>query len=116
MFFVDLLNNISNNLRFIALHITCVNNNPEAPTIPPILTNKASEIARPAIAAATPLKLLSNEIVIGISAPPTRILKNKPNNDENTDNEITNIVNIISSLINTNPIMLLKVNINDIKV
>ena len=34
--------------------------------------------ARPAIAPATPLSELSSEMVIGISAPPTRIEKMKP--------------------------------------
>ena len=57
----------------------CVKINPLAPTIPPTATNNISCNARPAIAPATPLKLFNNEIVIGISAPPTRIEKIKPN-------------------------------------
>ncbi len=69
---------ISIRLRFIARHIICVKNKPEAPTIPPTDTNKISPIAIPAIAPATPLKEFSNEIVIGISAPPTRMAKAYP--------------------------------------
>ncbi len=63
---------------FIALHIICVRSKPDAPTIPPTATSNKSLIARPAIAPATPDKLLSREMVIGISAPPTRIAKINP--------------------------------------
>ena len=69
---------ISARLRFIALHIICVSNRPEAPTIPPITTKSGSPIAIPAIAPATPLKEFNKEMVIGISAPPTRIEKATP--------------------------------------
>ena len=115
-FLVDLLNKISNNLRFIALHITWVRSKPDAPTIPPILTNKASLIAKPAIAAATPLRLFNNDIVIGMSAPPTRILKNQPNKLENIDNPIIKIINSIPELIKINAIIEPNVNNNELNV
>ena len=62
-------------------HIICVSNKPEAPTIPPTETSRISPIAIPAIAPATPLKEFNSEIVIGISAPPTRIAKVKPKSE-----------------------------------
>ena len=55
-----------------------MSNRPEAPTIPPTATSRMSPIAIPAIAPATPLSELSREIVMGISAPPTRIAKAIP--------------------------------------
>ncbi len=70
---------ISIKLLFIALHIICVKNSPEAPTIPPTAINRISLIAIPAIAPATPLSEFSKEIVMGISAPPTRIANAYPN-------------------------------------
>ncbi len=69
---------ISRSFLFIDLHIACVSSSPDAPTIPPIATKSKSFIARPAIAPATPDKLFSSEMVIGISAPPTLILKITP--------------------------------------
>ncbi len=72
---------ISIKLLFIERHIICVRNNPDAPTIPPTETSKISLIAIPAIAPATPLKELSSDIVIGISAPPTRIEKAYPKSE-----------------------------------
>ena len=66
---------IEDRRRFIALHIICVRSKPDAPTIPPTATSSTSPIAIPAIAPATPLSELSREMVIGISAPPTRIEK-----------------------------------------
>jgi hypothetical protein len=59
----------------MALHIICVSKRPEAPTIPPTDTRKTSLMAIPAIAPATPDRELSKEMVMGISAPPTRIEK-----------------------------------------
>ena len=58
---------------------------PDAPTIPPTATRRMSLIARPAIAPATPEKELRSEIVMGISAPPTLIEKNRPNAKESTN-------------------------------
>ena len=69
-------------LRFIALHIICVNNKPEAPTIPPTATKKISLIAIPAMAPATPEREFRSEIVMGMSAPPTRTEKYRPNREE----------------------------------
>ncbi len=69
---------ISIKLLFIERHIICVRNNPDAPTIPPTETNRISLMAIPAIAPATPLNELSSEIVMGISAPPTRMEKAYP--------------------------------------
>ena len=63
---------ISFNPRFIARHITRVRRSPDAPTIPPTDTSNRSFTAMPAMAPATPLNELSNEMVMGISAPPTR--------------------------------------------
>ena len=63
---------------------------PLAPTIPPIATSNMSWRARPAIAPATPLRLFNNEIVIGISAPPTLIEKTTPNKVENTILKVNN--------------------------
>ncbi len=70
---------ISNSLRFIARHMICVSKSPDAPTTPPTATSSGSSMAIPAIAPATPESELSSEIVIGISAPPTRIAKITPN-------------------------------------
>ena len=56
----------------------CVRNNPDAPTIPPTETSRISLIAIPAIAPATPLNELSSEMVMGMSAPPTRMEKANP--------------------------------------
>ena len=81
-FFGALPSNILIRLLFIALHIICVRRRPEAPTIPPIATSNGSPTAIPAIPPATPLRELSSEIVIGISAPPTRIAKATPKNAE----------------------------------
>ena len=69
-------------LRFMARHIICVSNRPLAPTIPPTATSRISPTAIPAMAPATPLREFSSEMVIGISAPPTRIEKNKPKREE----------------------------------
>ena len=74
---------IEPSLRFMALHIICVRSKPLAPTIPPTATSNRSLIARPAIAPATPLRLLRREIVMGISAPPTLIANTKPKKDAN---------------------------------
>ena len=71
-------------LRFIALHIICVRRSPDAPTTPPIATRSTSPTAIPAIPPATPLKELRREIVIGISAPPTRIANAIPKKEERT--------------------------------
>ena len=76
---------IAPSFLFIALHIICVRRSPDAPTIPPTATSNKSLIARPAIAPATPERLLSSEIVMGISAPPTRIAKMYPKNPEMTN-------------------------------
>ena len=62
-------------LRFMARHIICVKSRPDAPTIPPTATRNISLIAIPAIEPATPERELSSEIVIGMSAPPTRTEK-----------------------------------------
>ena len=59
-------------------HMICVRNKPDAPTIPPTETSRISPMAIPAMAPATPLSELSNEMVMGISAPPTRIEKAYP--------------------------------------
>ena len=72
-------------LLFIALHIICVRRRPEAPTIPPIATSKGSPTAIPAIPPATPLNELRSDIVIGISAPPTRIAKATPKKADKMD-------------------------------
>ncbi len=50
--------------------------------MPPTATNKGSPIAIPAIEPATPLREFNKDIVIGISAPPTLIVKLTPNNPE----------------------------------
>ncbi len=75
---------IYDKLLLIALHIIWVSSSPLAPTIPPMETSKRSFIASPAIAPATPDKLLSRDIVMGISAPPTRMLNSIPNALDNT--------------------------------
>ena len=71
-------------LRFIALHISCVRIRPDAPTIPPITTNSGSLMAMPAMPPATPDRAFRREMVIGISAPPTRITKTTPITSDNT--------------------------------
>ena len=48
----------------------------------PTETKSRSEIAIPAMAPATPLKLFRRLIVMGISAPPTLMEKYKPNMEE----------------------------------
>ncbi len=69
---------ISKSLRFIARHMICVSRRPDAPTTPPTATRSGSPIAIPAIDPATPENELSKEIVIGMSAPPTRMAKIMP--------------------------------------
>ncbi len=69
---------ISISLRFMARHIIWVSSRPEAPTMPPTATSSGSAMAMPAIAPATPLRELSREMVTGISAPPTRMVKTTP--------------------------------------
>ena len=71
-------NRIGLSCRFIERHMICVNNNPEAPTIPPMATNSGSEMARPAIAPDTPDNEFNSEMVMGISAPPTRRVNRIP--------------------------------------
>ena len=66
----------------MARHMICVSKRPEAPTIPPTATRKTSLIAIPAIEPATPESEFNSDIVIGISAPPTRTEKYNPNSDE----------------------------------
>ena len=48
-------------------------------------TRRTSPTAIPAIPPATPLKELRRDIVIGISAPPTRIAKAIPKNAESME-------------------------------
>ena len=73
-----MLKRIEARLLFIALHIIWVRRSPEAPTMPPTDTKRISPIAIPAIEAATPDVEFKREIVIGMSAPPTRIAKKMP--------------------------------------
>ncbi len=77
-------NRISRRLRFIALHIIWVSRSPDAPTIPPTATRRISPMAIPAIEPATPLSELSSDMVMGMSAPPTRIAKAYPKIELNT--------------------------------
>ncbi len=49
-------------------------------------------MARPAIAPATPEKEFSSEIVIGMSAPPTRIAKMMPKRPDSIEQRIISIV------------------------
>ncbi len=69
---------MSKSLRFIARHMIWVKSKPEAPTTPPTATNSGSAIAIPAMAPATPEREFKSEIVIGMSAPPTRMAKIMP--------------------------------------
>ena len=71
-------------LRFIARHITWVSSRPEAPTIPPTATSIRSPTAMPAIPPATPDREFSREMVMGISAPPTRMEKAMPKKQART--------------------------------
>ena len=73
-----MLKRIFERLLFIARHIICVRSKPEAPTMPPTDTVKMSRVAIPAIAAATPEVELRSDMVIGMSAPPTRIANTIP--------------------------------------
>ena len=68
-------------LRFMARHMICVSSRPEAPTMPPTATRKMSLMAIPAMEPATPERELSREMVMGMSAPPTRTEKNSPKSD-----------------------------------
>ena len=65
-------------LLFIALHIICVRIRPEAPTTAPMATSRGLRIARPETEAATPDSEFSKDTVIGMSAPPTRMVKSTP--------------------------------------
>ncbi|GAB4221002.1 MAG: hypothetical protein Kow00102_12680 [Spirochaetota bacterium] len=58
--------------------------------MPPIETNKKSPMANPHIAPAIPDILLSNDIVIGMSAPPIRIVKKTPKIKEKINETIRN--------------------------
>ena len=64
--------------RFIALHMIWVSSRPDAPTMPPTATSRASLMLMPAMAPATPLREFSREMVMGMSAPPTRTVKRTP--------------------------------------
>ena len=64
--------------RFMALHMIWVSSRPDAPTMPPTATSRASLMLMPAMAPATPLREFSREMVMGMSAPPTRTVKRTP--------------------------------------
>ena len=68
--------------RFMALHMIWVSRRPDAPTTPPTATSSGSPMAIPAIEPATPEREFSREIVMGISAPPTRRAKATPKKAE----------------------------------
>ena len=53
--------------------------------MPPIATRRISPTAIPAMPPATPLSELRREIVIGISAPPTRIANTIPKKAESNE-------------------------------
>ena len=65
-------------LRFMARHMTWVSSRPEAPTMPPTATSIRSPTAMPAMPPATPDREFSREMVMGMSAPPTRTEKATP--------------------------------------
>ena len=62
----------------MTLHIIWVRMSSYAPTIAPIATRSGFLIARPETDAATPESELRSDTVIGMSAPPTRIVKRTP--------------------------------------
>ena len=86
-------------LLFMARHIICVSNSPEAPTMPPTATRKISLMAIPAMAPATPDNELSKEMVIGMSAPPTRIEKKTPKRQEVMIHATTSTVILLSQIL-----------------
>ena len=90
--------------RFIALHIIWVSMRPDAPTIAPIATSRGSEIVKPTIAPASPENELSREIVIGISAPPTRMAKSTPYARDSATTSSENGITAVS----TNSVAMLK--------
>ena len=95
---------IARSLRFIALHMICVSSRPDAPTIPPMATSIVSPTAMPAMPPATPLREFSKEIVIGISAPPTRMANATPKNSASTAAAIgclTSTAAVIASTVTT---------------
>ena len=64
--------------RFIARHMIRVRIRPDAPTMAPTATSNGSDRVKPTMAPASPEKELSNEMVIGMSAPPTLMAKSTP--------------------------------------
>ena len=66
-------------LRFMALHMTRVSIRPAEPTMPPTAMSSGSDTAKPAMAQEMPPMELSREMVMGMSAPPTRMVKTMPN-------------------------------------
>ena len=66
-------------VRFMALHITRVSIRPAEPTMPPTAMSRGSDTAKPAMAQEMPPMELSREMVMGMSAPPTRMVKTMPN-------------------------------------
>ena len=66
------------NVRFMALHMTRVSIRPAEPMMPPTAISSGSETAKPAMAQEMPPMELSSEMVIGMSAPPTRMVKTMP--------------------------------------
>ncbi len=56
--------------RFIASAMSFVRMPPEAPTRAPAMMSTGLLIAKPAIAAAVPVKALRSEMTTGMSAPP----------------------------------------------
>ena len=72
-------------LRFMARHMIWVSKRPEAPTIPPTATRNTSPMAMPAMEPATPDSELSSEMVMGMSAPPTRRENQRPKREADTN-------------------------------
>ena len=63
---------------FMALHMMRVSRKPEEPMMPPMATSRGSLTAKPAMAAQTPPMEFSSEMVMGMSAPPTRMVNPTP--------------------------------------
>ena len=72
-------------LRFMARHMIWVSRRPEAPTMPPTATRNTSPMAMPAMEPATPDSELSSEMVMGMSAPPTRRENQRPKREAHTN-------------------------------
>jgi hypothetical protein len=80
-----------NSERFIALLMASVKIVPDAPTRAPLTISTSLLSTKPVMAAASPVKELSNEMITGMSAPPIGITNSTPSSNESARNTANNV-------------------------